>query len=72
MARIDSRGGTIVDAKRGHRPIQLMHPHTGPAPSPGIDEGAAKSHRRRVQRAGARERFSAAFTAARDRAKAAV
>jgi len=73
MARIDSGiHGTIVDAKRGQRPVKLLHPHTGPAIAPAANEAAAKGHRRKAARANARRQFADAFTAARNRVKKAV
>lgn len=47
MARIDSRNyGPVVDAKRGHRPIRLVHPHTGPFAAPEPDPRDARRHAR--------------------------
>lgn len=73
MARIDSRHpGTIIDAKRGQRPVRLISPHSGPHAAPVANEAEAKRTQRTRSRAAARQRFAAAYANAREKAKGAL
>ncbi len=73
MARIDTgHHGTIVDAKRGQRPVQLIAPHTGPHHAPAPDHRQAVRQQRAAGRARARQRFAAAYANAREKARRAL
>jgi len=70
MARIDSGpAGPIISAKRGHRPVKLIHPHPPIHHAAPASQATARKHQRAVAKTRARQRFAAAFTAARTRAK---